>query len=153
MCSVSVMMPAWLPVKLSLGTPTSCSAMHSSAMALRSPAVISMSISRPGLGVGHLAGQVQQLVGLLAHGGDRHHHLVAVADGPGHVVGHGADAVGVRDGGAAELHHHQGHGLQATSGVSAWLGAAFLGARGQTASLVRRAVREATTPARRTGGP
>ena len=45
---VSVMKPAWLPVKLSAGTPTECSAMHSSAIALRSPAVINMSISRPG---------------------------------------------------------------------------------------------------------
>jgi hypothetical protein len=46
--SVSVMIPAWLPVKLALGTPMSARAMHSSAMALRSPAVMSMSISRPG---------------------------------------------------------------------------------------------------------
>ena len=45
---VSVMKPAWLPVKLSAGTPIECRAMHSSAMALRSPAVMSMSISRPG---------------------------------------------------------------------------------------------------------
>ncbi len=42
------MMPAWLPVKLSDGMPRSCRAMHSRAIALRSPAVISMSISRPG---------------------------------------------------------------------------------------------------------
>ncbi len=46
--SVSVTIPAWLPVKLSAGTPRSCSARHSTAMALRSPAVMSMSISRPG---------------------------------------------------------------------------------------------------------
>ena len=45
---VSVMKPAWLPVKLSAGTPSECSAMHTSAIALRSPAVMSMSISRPG---------------------------------------------------------------------------------------------------------
>ena len=44
----SVMNPAWLPVKLSAGTPRSCSAMQSRAVALRSPAVMSMSISRPG---------------------------------------------------------------------------------------------------------
>ena len=47
-CVVSVMNPAWLPVNDSASTPTSHSAMHSSAMALRSPAVTSMSISRPG---------------------------------------------------------------------------------------------------------
>ena len=40
--------PAWLPVKLSAGTPRSWRAMHNSAIALRSPAVTSMSISRPG---------------------------------------------------------------------------------------------------------
>ncbi len=45
---VSVMKPAWLPVNDSASTPRSCRAMHSSAMALRSPAVMSMSISRPG---------------------------------------------------------------------------------------------------------
>ena len=111
-CSVSVMIPAWLPVKLSLGTPRSCRAMHSRAMALRSPAVISMSISRPGWVSGHLAGQVEELVGLLAHGGDGHHHLVAAAHGPGHVVRDGAHAIGVGDGGAAELHHQQGHRLR-----------------------------------------
>ena len=45
---VSVMNPAWLPVNESAATPRSWSAMHSSAVALRSPAVMSMSISRPG---------------------------------------------------------------------------------------------------------
>ena len=45
---VSVMNPAWLPVNDSASTPMSCNAMHSSAVALRSPAVMSMSISRPG---------------------------------------------------------------------------------------------------------
>ena len=45
---MSVMNPAWLPVKLAAARPWSCSAMAISAMALRSPAVISMSISRPG---------------------------------------------------------------------------------------------------------
>ena len=42
------MKPAWLPVKLAASRPWSCRAMAMSAMALRSPAVISMSISRPG---------------------------------------------------------------------------------------------------------
>ena len=47
-CSVSVRKPAWLPVKLAAGQPISSSAITTSAVALRSPAVISMSISRPG---------------------------------------------------------------------------------------------------------
>ena len=46
-CEASVIRPAWLPVKESASTPTSCSARDRSAMALRSPAVMSMSISRP----------------------------------------------------------------------------------------------------------
>ncbi len=45
---VSVMKPAWLPVNDSASTPMSCRARHNRAVALRSPAVISMSISRPG---------------------------------------------------------------------------------------------------------
>jgi hypothetical protein len=45
----SVTKPAWLPVNESAGTPRSASAMQTSAQALRSPVVINMSISRPGL--------------------------------------------------------------------------------------------------------
>ena len=45
---VSVRKPAWLPVKDSASMPRSARAMHSRAVALRSPAVMSMSISRPG---------------------------------------------------------------------------------------------------------
>ena len=67
---VSVMMPAWLPVNDVAATPRSASAMHSSAMALRSPAVISMSISRPGWAATPAFGEAEQLVGLLAHGAD-----------------------------------------------------------------------------------
>ena len=45
--------------------------------ALRSPAVMSMSISRAGGVVRDLAGQVEQLVGLLAHGRHDQGHVVA----------------------------------------------------------------------------
>jgi hypothetical protein len=45
---VSVRNPACDPVKLSASTPMLCRAMHTSAIAFRSPAVTSMSISRPG---------------------------------------------------------------------------------------------------------
>ena len=44
----SVMMPLWLPVKLIAGTSSSCSAIESSAMLIRSPHVSSMSSSRRG---------------------------------------------------------------------------------------------------------
>ncbi len=43
-----MMNPAWLPVKETASIPRSWSAMQSRAVALRSPAVISMSSSRPG---------------------------------------------------------------------------------------------------------
>ena len=77
MWTVSVTMPTWLPVKLTASTPRSASAMHTRAMAMRSPAVISMSISRPGRVLGHLVGQGDQLVGLLAHGRHDHDDVVA----------------------------------------------------------------------------
>ena len=48
-CVVSVMMPAWLPVNDAASTPSSASAMHSSDIVIRSPAVSSMSSSRAGV--------------------------------------------------------------------------------------------------------
>ena len=45
---VSVMMPTWLPVKLTAETPRSARAIVSSAADTRSPVVSNMSISRPG---------------------------------------------------------------------------------------------------------
>ena len=46
-CTVSVTIPACDPVKLTAWTPRSMQAMQSSAIEIRSPAVSSMSISRP----------------------------------------------------------------------------------------------------------
>ena len=46
--AVSVMMPTWLPVKLTASMPRSASAIVTSAAVTRSPVVSSMSISRPG---------------------------------------------------------------------------------------------------------
>ncbi len=46
-CAVSVRMPAWDPVKLTACSPRSMIAMQRSAIEIRSPAVSSMSISRP----------------------------------------------------------------------------------------------------------
>ena len=54
-CSVSVMIPAWLPVNEAAGTPRSASAMHSRLIEIRSPEVSSMSISRGGGVVEHTA--------------------------------------------------------------------------------------------------
>ena len=107
---VSVMKPAWLPVNDSASTPMSCSAMHSSAVALRSPAVISMSISRPGRVSLTSDGQAQQLVGLLAHGADDDDDVVAPALGARDVIGHRPHAIGVGDRGATELLDDESHG-------------------------------------------
>ena len=51
-----------------------------------------------------------QLVGDAGHGRDHHRHLVPGLHRALHAGGHGADAVQVGDGGAAELHHDAGHG-------------------------------------------
>ena len=58
----------------------------------------------------HLAGQPQQLVGLLAHGRDHEDHLVATPHGAGNVIGHLAHAIRIRDRGASELLDDECHG-------------------------------------------
>ena len=73
----SVIMPTWEPVKDWAEAPSLLMAMASRAMEIRSPADRSMSISRAGGGIGDLRGQVQQLVGGVAHGGDHNNHFVA----------------------------------------------------------------------------
>ena len=107
---VSVMNPAWLPVKLSAGTPRSCSAMHSRAVALRSPAVMSMSISRPGRTLDtsparRSSSSVSLPMALTTTTTSSPRRWVR-----GDVVGDLADALGVGDGGAAELLDDEGHG-------------------------------------------
>ena len=54
-------------------------------------------------GISDLAGEVQQFVGGVAHGGNHHHHLVAGALCVHHAPGDALDALGVRHGGTAEL--------------------------------------------------
>ena len=84
--------------------------MQSSAIEMRSPAVSSMSISRPAGSRDDVVGEPHEVVGGLAHGRDDDHDVVAGAAGPHDVVGDGPDAVGVGDRGAAELLHEQAHG-------------------------------------------
>ena len=91
----SVMMPTWLPVKLTASTPRSASAMHSRAMLLRSPTVEEHVHLAARLGLRHGVGQRDEVVGLLAHGRHHHHHVVTLAAGEGHVLGDGPDAVGI----------------------------------------------------------
>ena len=109
------MMPTWLPVKLTASMPRSASAMHSSDIEMRSPVVISMSISRPGWVLGDVVGQLDEVVGGLAHRARHDDHIVAVTTGEGDVLGDGTHAVGVGDGGAAVLLHDQGHGFHRLS--------------------------------------
>ncbi len=98
----------------------------------------------------HLGGQIEQLVGLLAHGADDHDDLVAAPPGPGHVVGHAAYAIGVGDRGAPELLHeqltHDSQGYQRLLGsrpalrripLAARDGLASHGAQRQTSSATR----------------
>ena len=103
------MKPAWLPVKLSAGTPMSCRAMQSRAVALRSPAVMSMSISRPGRTLDTSAARRMSSSVSLPMALDDDDDVVAAAAGAGDVVGHLPDALGVGDRRAAELLHDEGH--------------------------------------------
>ena len=84
-------------------------AMASSAADIRSPAVSSMSSSRGG-GIGRdLLGEVEQLVGRVAHRGDDDDDVVAGLAGGDDPLGDPLDAVGVGDRGAAVLLHDQAH--------------------------------------------
>ena len=58
------------------------------------------------LGGRHCGCQGQQIVGLLAHGADHQHNLVASVTAAAHMVGHLADALRVGHRRAAELLHH-----------------------------------------------
>ena len=107
--AVSVTIPAWEPVNETAASPRSMMAMHSSAIEMRSPEVSSMSISRAVGSLRHLVGEPLEVVGGLAHRRDDDHDVVAGATGAHDVLRHGADPVGVGDGGAAELLHEQAH--------------------------------------------
>jgi hypothetical protein len=65
-----------------------------------------------GLRRGNRVGERDQVVGGLAHRRDDHHDVVAVASRDRHVLGTGADAIGVGHRGAAVLLDEQSHGFQ-----------------------------------------
>ena len=145
--SVSVMMPTWLPVKEAASTPRSARAMTSSDMEIRSPVLTSMSYSRGGWVRADGVGQVDQVVGRLAHGADHGDDVGALAACPGDVVGHGTDPVGVADRGAAELLHDQWHPDEATDCAPApWPPAA-------ASRLAAEARRRPVGPGGRSGAP
>ena len=76
---VSVMKPAWLPVKLSAGTPTVVQRHAQQGHGLALAGGDEHVHLAPGPDVGDVAGQAEQLVGLLAHGADHHDDVAAVA--------------------------------------------------------------------------
>ena len=101
--SVSVTIPAWTPVKLTAWTPRSMIAMQSSAIEIRSPAVRSMSSSRPcGSWATSWASRTRSSV-VLPIAETTTIDLVALAMGPDDVVGDGPDPIRVRDRGPAVL--------------------------------------------------
>jgi hypothetical protein len=77
---------------------------------MRSPVVMSMSISRPGWVLETVVGQLDQVVGALAHRAGHHDDVVAVPLGERDVLRDGTHTVGVCDGRTAVLLHNQGHG-------------------------------------------
>ena len=102
------MMPAWLPVNDAASTPRSASAMHRSDIEIRSPELTSMSYSRGGwTELTSSASRMRSSV-VLPMALTTTTTSLPARRGPGHVVGHGPDPVGVADRGAAELLHHQG---------------------------------------------
>ncbi len=102
---LSVLMPICAPVRLIALWPSEWIAIAISATLTCSPVESSMSISRAGGWSVICAGQVDQQVGVVAHGADDHHHLVAFLLGANGLAGRGQDLLAVGDAGAAELLH------------------------------------------------
>ena len=109
-----------------------------------------------GLDRADVVGQPDQVVGGLAHGADHHHHVVAGPAGAGHVVGHGADPVGVgrprcrRTSGPPETWPPR---LQAASGAPSERRPGDAGGPGRTGYPEPRAHRETPTSEGRPAGP
>ena len=96
-CVASVIMPAWLPVNERASWPMLLIAIASSAIEMRSPAR-SMSSSR-GAGIGVTScGEVEQLVGGVAHRGDGDDDVVARLAGLDDALRDPLDALRVGDG-------------------------------------------------------
>ena len=108
-CFAVVIIPAWEPVNEIALAPSAEIAIATSALLIRSPAVSSMSISRGGGRGTHLLGEVEQLVGGVAHRGDDHDDVVALFVRTDDPLGDPLDAVGVLDRRSAVLLHDEGH--------------------------------------------
>ena len=107
------MMPTWLPVKLTAGTPRSVEG-HRQQRGRHPLAGGQQHVHLPARAGGrHLGGEGDQVVGGLAHRRHDDHDVVAVALGDLHVLGDGPHAVRVGDGRAAVLLDDEGHGARA----------------------------------------
>ena len=110
-CEESVTMPACEPVSEIARWPRSLIAIAHSAQEMRSPVESSMSISRGSGRRGDLVGRRDQLVGRLAARREHRDDAVALLARGDDPPRRALDALGVGDGGAAELHHDRsGHG-------------------------------------------
>ena len=108
-CAEVVITPACEPVNERASYPRLWIAMASSAMEIRSPGGeqhVQLAARRQRA---DLVGQVEQLVGGVAHRGDHHDHVVAGLAGGDDPLGHPLDPLGVGDGGAAVLLHDERH--------------------------------------------
>ena len=108
-CAESVITPACEPVNDRASKPWLAIAIASSAIEIRSPAVSSMSSSRGGGSGDDLLGEVDQVVGGVAHRRDDHDHVIAGAAGVDDPLGDALDPLGVADRRAAVLLHDEGH--------------------------------------------
>ncbi len=108
-CVPVVMTPACDPVNDRASAPSEWMAIATSALEMRSPEVSSMSISRGGRRGADLAGQVEQVVGGVAHRRDDDDDVVARLLGLDDALGDTADPVGVRHRGSAVLLHDERH--------------------------------------------
>ncbi len=117
--TVSVTIPACEPVKLTAWTRWSMIAMQSSAIEMRSPAVRSMSSSRPcGSWATSWASRTRSSV-VLPIAETTTIDLVALAMGPDDVLRDGPDPVGIRDRGSAVLLDNDWHADKGRRGLPA----------------------------------
>ena len=109
---MSVRIPACEPVNETASWPRSLIAIETSAIEIRSPAVSSMSISRRFGRSATFDGEVDQLVGRVAHRRDDRADAVALLGGADDPPGDALDLLRAGDRGAAVLLRDDGHGRE-----------------------------------------
>ncbi len=110
--ALSVTRPIWPPVKLMASWPWAWMAMAMRAMVLLlagGEELIELALGRV---FANLSGEVDEVVGCVAHGGDDDADLVSVLLGGDGALGGGVDPLGVCYTGSAEFLDDQGHRCQ-----------------------------------------